>query len=210
MRSFRVCSPVFVAAFVGVSGAAHAGLSSNMAATCSVGDPAIQNNLYTIASGSVRHQTGKTGVITLYCPIAPTINIGGGSHGGWFMTFVDPDGAANNYYIESQIIRSDQSGHVNAVSGVLSSNSPSPTNYIERALNHTYDFANFYYYVRVNLFGPTPPPSRSSTGWASKAFPEMPLADISQMNSRGNKPRLVSRRAAPPWRSQPTIQAIVV
>ena len=37
--------------------------------------------------------------------------------------FVDPDGAGNNYYIESQIIRSDQSGHVSAVSGVLSSNS---------------------------------------------------------------------------------------
>ena len=104
MRSFRVYSPAFVAAFVGVSGAAYAGLSSNMAATCSIGDPAIQNNLYTIASGSVRHQTGKTGVITLYCPIAPTINIGGGSHGRWFMTFVDPDGTANNYYIESQII----------------------------------------------------------------------------------------------------------
>lgn len=152
MRSFRICSPAFVAAFIGVSGAAHAGLSSNMAATCSVGDPAIQNNLYTIASGSVRHQTGKTGVITLYCPISPAITIGGGSHGGWFMTFVDPDGAGNSYYIESQIIRSDQSGHVSAVSGVLSSNSSSPTNYIERALDHTYDFVNFYYYVRINLF----------------------------------------------------------
>ncbi len=67
------------------------------------------------------------------------------------MTFVDPDRAANNYYIESQIIRSDQSGHVSAVSGVLSSNS-STTNYIERTLNHNYDFANYYYYVRVNLF----------------------------------------------------------
>jgi hypothetical protein len=33
----------------------------------------------------------------------------------------------------------------------LSSNS-STTNYIEQALTHTYDFANYYYYVRINVF----------------------------------------------------------
>jgi hypothetical protein len=147
MRRFALVVAVFVAG----TGAAHAGRSSNMAATCTVGDPAIQGNLYTIASGSVRHQAGKTGTITLYCPISPTITIGGGPFGGWFMTFVDPDGPGQNYSIESQIIRSDQSGHVTAVSDVLSSNS-STTNYIERALWHTYDFNNYYYYVRINLY----------------------------------------------------------
>jgi hypothetical protein len=151
MRSFGVRAFAFMAVFLGVSGIAHAGRSSNMAATCTVGDPAIQGNLYTIASGSVRHQIGKTGTITLYCPISPTITVGGGSHGGWFMTFVDPDGPGGKYYIESQIIRSDQSGHVAAVSGVLRSDS-STSNYLERALNHTYDFVNYYYYVRINLF----------------------------------------------------------
>jgi hypothetical protein len=142
---------VFVAAFIGFSQAAYAGSSISMAATCTVGDPAIQNNLYTIASGSVRHQAGKTGLITLYCPIASTITINGGSFGGWFMTFVDPDGAGNNYYIQSQIIHSDQSGHVSAVSPPLRSSS-STFNYQEAALNHTYDFSNYYYYVRVDLF----------------------------------------------------------
>jgi hypothetical protein len=122
-----------------------------MAATCAVGDPAIQGDLYTIASGSVRHRTGKTGLITLYCPISPTITINGGPFGGWFMTFVDPDGSGRSYYIESQIIRSDYSGHVTSVSPLLSSNG-STTHYIEQALWHTYDFANYYYYVRVNLF----------------------------------------------------------
>ena len=151
MRSFGVRFLLFTVALLGVSQGAQAGLSSNMAATCTVGDPAIQNNLYTIASGSVRHQTGKTGVITLYCPISPTITLGGGSHGGWFMTFTDPDGAGNSYYIESQIIRCDRSGHVTPVSGVLRSDSSS-SNYREQALNHNYDFANFYYYARVNLF----------------------------------------------------------
>jgi hypothetical protein len=151
MRKFGVGSFLFVAALLVGSGVAHAGRSSSMAATCTVGDPAIQGNLYTIASGTVRHQAGKTGTITLYCPISPTITIGGGSHGGWFMTFVDPDGANTNYSIESQIIRSDMSGHVASISGVLSSNS-STTNYVEQALTHTYDFVNYYYYVRINLF----------------------------------------------------------
>jgi hypothetical protein len=150
-RSFGVCVFAFALAFLGGSGLAHAGRSSSMAATCTVGDPAIQGNLYTIASGSVRHQTGKTGTITLYCPISPTITVGGGPFGGWFMTFVDPDGAGRGSYIESQIIRSDFSGRVTSVSGVLSSNS-STTNYIEQALWHTYDFTNYYYYVRVNVY----------------------------------------------------------
>jgi hypothetical protein len=151
MRSFGTCSLAFVTVFLGGSGIARAGRSSSMAATCTVGDPAIQGNLYTIASGSVRHQAGKTGTITLYCPIAPTITIDGGPFGGWFMTFVDPDGPGRSYSIESQIIRCDQTGHVTPVSGVLSSNA-STTNYIEQALWHTYDFTNYYYYVRINLF----------------------------------------------------------
>jgi hypothetical protein len=151
MRRFGVCALAFVTASLGGSNLAHAGRSSSMAATCTAGDPAIQGNLYTIASGSVRHQTGKTGTITLYCPISPTITIGGGPFGGWFMTFVDPDGPGRGSYIESQIIRSDQSGHVSAVSGVLSSDA-STTNYIEQALWHTYDFTNYYYYVRINVF----------------------------------------------------------
>ena len=67
------------------------------------------------------------------------------------MTFVDPDGPLRNYSIESQIIRSDFSGHVTPVSSLLSSNG-STTNYIERVLIHTYDFANFYYYIRINVF----------------------------------------------------------
>jgi hypothetical protein len=89
-------------------------------------------------------------MITLYCPILSTITVGGGPFGGWFMTFVDPDGPLDNYYIESQIIRSTYAGHVTAVSPVLRSGSP--TNYREQALWHTYDFANYYYYVRINIF----------------------------------------------------------
>jgi hypothetical protein len=151
LRRLGVSGLAMAAMFLGGAGIAHAGRSSSMAATCTVGDPAIQGNLYTIASGSVRHQADKVGTITLYCPISPTITIGGGPFGGWFMTFVDPDGAGKNTYIESQIIRSDQTGHVAAVSGVLSSNG-STTNYIEQALWHTYDFVNYYYYVRINVF----------------------------------------------------------
>lgn len=150
MRDPRLFALALTATLIGGIDAGLAGVSSNMAATCTAGDPAIQNNLYTIASGSVRHNAGKVGVITLYCPILPSITQDGGSYGGWYTTFVDPDGPGTRYYIESQIIRSDQSGHVAAVSGVLSSNS-SNTNYIESGLTHNYDFKNYYYYVRINL-----------------------------------------------------------
>ena len=37
-----------------------------------------------------------------------------------------------------------------AVSGVLRSSGS--TGYIEQALWHTYDFNNYYYYVRINIF----------------------------------------------------------
>src|SRR4051812_3124161 len=150
LRSFGVYSFALVTALLGGSGIVHAGRSSSMAATCTPGDPAIQGNLYTVASGSVRHQAGKTGMITLYCPISETITKDSGPFGGWFMTFVDPDGEGRSYSIESQIIRSDFSGHVAAVSPLLTS--AGSTGYIEQALWHKYDFDNYYYYVRVNIF----------------------------------------------------------
>jgi hypothetical protein len=37
-------------------------------------------------------------------------------------------------------------------STVLNSNSGNPTgHYLEAALNHTYDFANYHYYIRVDM-----------------------------------------------------------
>ena len=149
-RSFAVCSLAFLAVLLGGSGTAHAGRSSSMAATCTAGDPAIQNNLYTIESGSVRHQTGKTGTITMYCPIFPTVAELGGSFNGWFMTFADPDGDGRNYYIESQILRCDQTGHVTPVSDVLTSGGS--TGYVQRELQHIYNFRDYYYFVKVNIF----------------------------------------------------------
>ena len=127
--SFRIVSfslaTAMAVAFIGTSPPVHAFETSSMAATCTVGDPAIQNNLYTIMSGSVQHQEGKIGLITLYCPIPPSLALPpvGATHGYWFMTFFDPDGPSNNYYIQSQIIRSDKSGHVSAVAQPLRSNS---------------------------------------------------------------------------------------
>jgi hypothetical protein len=113
----------FAVAFASLLGAAQADAVSSMAATCTPCDPAIQNNLYTIQAGSVRHQDGKIGVITLYCPLSVALNIPHvGSYGWMGLVFIDPDGPGNEYYIEAQIIRSDFQGGVAAVSGVLSSN----------------------------------------------------------------------------------------
>jgi hypothetical protein len=68
-----------------------------------------------------------------------------------YMTSIDPDGPGTNYYVQSQIIRSDALGHVTAVSPPLRSNA-SANNYSQLDITHTYDFYRYYYYVRVDLY----------------------------------------------------------
>jgi hypothetical protein len=131
---------------------AHAGRSSMIAASCTPGDPAIQANKYFVTAGSVKHRQGATGVITLYCPIQPTIVERGGSHGGIFMTYTDANGPGKTANVTAQLLRVDQSGNFSPVSTVLNSNSGTSTgHYLEVAVNHTYDFANYYYYIRVDI-----------------------------------------------------------
>jgi hypothetical protein len=82
------------------------------------------------------------------------LNINGGPYESMELTFIDPDGPGNKYYIEAQIIRSDFNGNVAAVSGVLSSNSAanSSVRQVYCTVNHRYDFGHFYYFVKINIF----------------------------------------------------------
>lgn len=138
---------------------ANAGRSSMIAASCVPGDPAIQANRYFVTAGSVKHKEGATGLITLYCPIQPTIVQGGGSHGGIFMTYADANGPGTTANVTAQLIRVDQSGNFFPVlsdqtgaPALLDSNNGTTTgHYLEKAVSHTYDFANFYYYIKVDI-----------------------------------------------------------
>jgi hypothetical protein len=138
---------------------AHAGRSSMIAASCVPGDPAIQANRYFVTAGSVKHKEGATGLITLYCPIQPTIVQGGGSFGGIFMTYTDANGPGPSANVTAQLLRVDQSGNFSpvlseqtGVPALLDSNKGTATDhYMEAAVNHTYDFNNYYYYIRVDI-----------------------------------------------------------
>ena len=85
----RAAIIVFTSFALSFAAPAHAGRSTMVAATCVPGDPAIQADRYFVTAGSVKHKEKATGLITLYCPVQPTIVQGGGSYGGIFMTYTD-------------------------------------------------------------------------------------------------------------------------
>jgi hypothetical protein len=133
---------------------ADAGRYSTIAAACVPGDPAIQANRYFVTAASVKHRQGQTGLITVYCPIPPTITEGGGSFGGMFMTYTATGETAN---VTAQLLRVDQLGNfspvVDSVTGTraILNSGVGDHHYTERAVNHTYDFDDYYYYLRVDI-----------------------------------------------------------
>lgn len=70
MRAYIVLLVVIAVAIMGTD--AEASNWSMNGSSCVPGDPAIQNNSYTITGGSTTHQGGATGRITLHCPITRT------------------------------------------------------------------------------------------------------------------------------------------
>jgi hypothetical protein len=130
---------------------------STIAAACVPGDPAIQANRYFVTAGSVKHQQGATGLITLYCPfpVPPPINEGGGgTNGGLFMTYSVTGETAQ---VSAALLRVDQSGNFSPVLGLngkpirLNSSDFGGTGTEEQPFSFTYEYFNFYYYVRVDI-----------------------------------------------------------
>jgi hypothetical protein len=157
---------------LGSSGAhaAPAGQSfwSSNGAGCVPGDPAIQSDRYFITAGSVNYRAGGSGLVTLYCPVTAgtIVHQAGGTVGAWpwcpsdayvfRLTYTDSDGTDNAVSVASQLIRLSKfnGAFAGAVPGAtLSSNSSSetlPTN-LSTGFVHTFEFQNFYYYVRVDM-----------------------------------------------------------
>jgi hypothetical protein len=128
---------------------------STNAASCSVGDPAIQNNLYTISAGTVKFEPSHTGTITLYCNVPP--NNGGVNPDHIWITYKDPDGTTSANHIAASFIKLAKSnGALTSITNAsVDSNSSSSTvaNHISNstAFSETLDYENYYYYVRVDL-----------------------------------------------------------
>jgi hypothetical protein len=150
--------------------AEHNSLWGAAAATCTPGDPAIQGDRYSVVAGSVKHAAGRSGPITLYCPLhAPMRSLQNVALAGGFdfaaaplspnvlrLTYRDPDGTSTASNVEAQVIgMSKNDGTIFTVPGAtLNSNSFSSTGSGSRSTNkftHTFDFSNNYYYVRVDV-----------------------------------------------------------
>jgi hypothetical protein len=155
-----VLAVLFVASHAG-SAAADSSQNywSSVASGCVPGDPAIQNDRYTVTAGSVGHNGTNIDTITLYCPVQQ--NTSATSPSWLWLTYRDSSGTTTTSDIHAQLIRMDRStGSVTNISGALvDSDDQSDTGITHRAVNftHTFDFGAYYYYVRVDLV-------RSGTG----------------------------------------------
>lgn len=143
-------------------------------AACAPGDPAIQANRYTIGAGSVKHQAGAGGLITLYCSVNPGLGgmgsqvvhlteasfvlfYPGCANGAYSLrqTYTDPDGTATAAYVRSQLYRmSKANGAISPVAyATVNSNGfteMASTNH-SSWFDHVFDLDNYSYYVRVDL-----------------------------------------------------------
>ena len=152
------------------SAAAQAGQSywSMNGASCVPGDPAIQFDRYFITAGSVNYKTGASGLVTLYCPVSPspvarffpdaTITLPLCPNNAYVMklTYTDADGPDAAVSVTSQLIRLSKAdgGFLGAVPGatlVSSASSLRTQTSVSAPFDHAFDFANLYYYVRVDL-----------------------------------------------------------
>lgn len=102
-----------------------------------------------VSHGSVTFAPGATGWILLNCPVAVHSNPGGPcKHVA--ITASDPDGSGGNYYIKGWL------NYTPLGAGVVGSIAVAVSNSVARALtlgavNHTFDFNTYYYYVTVEM-----------------------------------------------------------
>ena len=150
--------PVLVVCWL--CGRADAAIWNINGASCTPGDPAIQNNRYFITAGSVNYPSTATGLVTLYCPIQPQFLLAACFSGNvplnnlLYLTYTDADGTGTDTSVTAQVIRlSVANGGLSTVTSALSSNSSSVTtpNKVTLSFAGTFDPTNFYYYVRVDL-----------------------------------------------------------
>jgi hypothetical protein len=132
------------------------------ASSCVPGDPAIQGNKYTVTGGSVTHQAGATGLITLYCPVTGTW----GRNAPTILRMTYMNSSPTIAHVTAQLIRLTAStGSLSFVSPVLSNANTATLVGLEvgKSFSHTFDFKNSYYYVRVDI-------TRTNTSAFAKLF----------------------------------------
>jgi len=150
----RIYALLLTLSLISIGGTAHAEITPAVA-NCTIGDPAIQANRYLITGGSISYQSAATGLITIYCPIYG-LWVSTSPPANFKITYADTDSTQpGNTNITAQIIKlSRANGGLTVVLNGIDSNSQSGTS--GGVLTHTlsgitWDFANYYYYVRFDL-----------------------------------------------------------
>jgi len=145
-----------VLAFVATLFASHVAVAqdywSSMGAGCVPAGKSVQDDQYLVAGGTVRHQVGKVGMITLFCSVH--YNQGAPNPNRLRLLYRDSTGHDGIAFVRAQLIKMDSLTSVISVIAALHSDSfvDMVMTRKEFAFVHTLDFANSYYFVRVDLY----------------------------------------------------------
>ena len=105
----------------------------------------------TAANGSVRHAPSNLDRITLICPITPS----DASNTNWrlLLTYRDSTGTDTAAVVRAQLFEMNTATGVATVLATVTSDSSSETtlNTVSRNLNHSFDFFDNAYWVRIEL-----------------------------------------------------------
>lgn len=130
---------------------------SMVAAGCTPGDPAIQNNRYQIQSGHVAHAGTNVDVISLYCPVTaldPGEVAASGEPTQVTMTFQDESTSVGDN-ITAQLIRMTRtSGALTTIATLDSDSTDGMGTGVQKqaaSYTHTFDFTTYVYYVRIDI-----------------------------------------------------------
>lgn len=141
-----------VAVLVLIIGAnvAHAGqVWGSSSGSCMPGDPAIQNNRYTIQSGKVSHTSTNVDLITLYC----AVHSGGFASHLW-VSYRDSDGTGANTFVDAQFIKMNRTTGALTTIGTFLSSSFSSTGFAQNFISFPVEFfdaSTYVYYVRIDM-----------------------------------------------------------
>jgi hypothetical protein len=122
---------------------------NSVAAGCVPGDPAMHFNRYLITAGTVKHQSNKVGLITLYCNIPMAIT----PPKALELTYSDDDPGTNTFVSAAYIKMHKSSGGITTVATASSNNGiqDGTVHSVETSFSDTYDLIHYLYYVRVDI-----------------------------------------------------------
>jgi hypothetical protein len=149
----NILGPLLVVTALSISSPAFAAnYWSSPAAGCVPGDPAIQNNRYSIQAGHVYHAGTNIDLISFYCPVQYNPGATAGAN-TLFLTFIDNSTTAGNY-VTAQLIKMDRSnGSLTTVATVTSEDWDPNASVQQQSIgfSDSLDFTTYVFYVRVDM-----------------------------------------------------------